>query len=335
MKEMGTKAFRFSIEWSRIEPEEGKHDMDAVRHYHAVIDELLKNGIIPWVTIWHRTSPLWIAAQGGWPNRKTISDYLLHVEFMVQEFGDTVHTWMPLNESVLHVAGGYLGGNYPPARKNLFAGYAAFRNLVQAQKKAYALIHSLQKDAFVGACHAAICVEPYQDRWYNRFIVGATNYVANWKYLNAIRHHIDFIGIQYYTRTILNVNLKPNLRNDKATFIQEVETSAYPEGLYSFIMQRWKRYHLPIVVTENGLIDPHDEYRSEYIEKHLMQLLRAMGDGVDVRGYLHWSLLDSFEWNEGFWPRFGLVEVDYKTYARTIRPSFRRFAEIIRNNRLT
>ncbi len=128
-KELGLKAFRFSLEWSRIEPRQGEFNEEALAHYRGVIDELKRNGIEPWITLWHRTNPVWIADMGGWENRQTVDFYLRYAETAVRRFGD-VKIWMPLNEPIMSLSGGYLGGVYPPSKKSLPAACAGLHWVV-------------------------------------------------------------------------------------------------------------------------------------------------------------------------------------------------------------
>lgn len=329
MKEMGVKVFRFSIEWSRIEPKENEWSEEAFRHYEDVIHKLKENGIEPWVTLWHRTNPLWIRDIGDWSNGKTVDYFLRYVEKIVSRFRGSVKVWMPLNEPIMSMGGGYLTGEYPPNRKNIFLAYRVLNNFVSAHNRTYELIHTYQKDAFVGMPHAGFYLEAYENKLVNRLTVKLGHYFANWLILDKIKKHSDFIGVQYYTRGIVNWFRQVQGSGVKTDMGWEV----YPPGLYNFMKLAWERYHLPMVVTENGVTDSRDLIRAKAISAHVEQIMKARSEGVDVRGYLYWSLLDNLEWDKGFWPKFGLVSVDRNTMARTVRESAYTFKKIIEENK--
>jgi beta-glucosidase/6-phospho-beta-glucosidase/beta-galactosidase len=156
----------------------------------------------------------------------------------------------------------------------------------------------------------------------------------NWKFLSGIKNHVDFIGVQYYTRGVIGwrrskLPLPGNIPQPgpKSDMGQEI----YPEGLYKYANLVWSRYHKPIIVTENGIADRNDTLRAQYITDHVAQVQKLISDGVDMKGYFYWSLLDNFEWDKGFWPQFGLASVNKKTFARQLRPSASIYQKIIKN----
>lgn len=341
LKSLGIKAFRFSVEWSRIEPENGKFSDKELEHYREVVQELKNNGIEPWITLWHRTNPLWVENLGGWENKEIVGYYLRFAEKTVRYLGDRVKFWMPINEPVMSFYGGYLGGIYPPGKKDLFAAWKVFRNFSIAHKGAYKIIHDCVADSKVGIPHAVLYTEPYKDRWYNQILVKFLDYFVNWKFLNEVKDSSDFIGVQYYSRRLFNLTLKSN--HGHIQLIEEIKPQGcvsdmgwevYPRGLYFFLKELSKRCHKPIYITENGIADAKDVNREQFIKEHLLWIGRAIEEGVNVKGYFYWSLLDNLEWNKGFWPKFGLVEVNHKTFERKIRDSAYKFSEIIKNNYL-
>ena len=339
MESLNIKAYRFSIEWSRIEPEPGKWNQEGVDHYREVIRTLREKNIEPFVTLWHRTNPLWIAQNGDWANKETVERFLNYVHKVVQEYGSEVKYWMTLNEPALCAGGGFVSGQYPPNIKNPIKGWQALNNFASAHNRAYTIIHNIRPDAVVGIPHAAIYVEPYKNKLVNHLIVSLVHYFGNWKFLDSIKDYVDFIGIQYYSRGLIDLRLGSNLlpkveQIDVGRPKSDMGWEIYPEGIYNVIKKVHKRYHIPLYITENGIADANDTHRQTYIQEHLKYIHRAISDEFDVRGYFYWSLLDNLEWDKGFWPRFGLVEVDYKTQKRTVRPSARVLAEIIKNNRL-
>lgn len=337
IEQLGIKAYRFSIEWARINPQEGIFDQTAIDHYREMIILMKSKGIEPFLTTLHRTIPVWIATQGGWGNKKTVVDYNKYVAKLVEAYGDQVKYWIPLNEPILNVGGGFVTGQIPQGRKNIFLAFRAYTNMIIAHNYAYQIIHSNRSTAMVGPAHAAVYVEPFEDRWINKILVSILHYFANWKFFNGTKAHTDFIGIQYYTRGVIALKFKwgviPTIQNifmpgPASDMGQEI----YPEGIYKFMEMIWKRYRKPIIVTENGIADRNDRYRAKYITDHIAQVEKAIANGIDVRGYFYWSLLDNFEWDKGFWPQFGLIKVDRITKNRTIRVSAKTYTEIIINN---
>jgi len=330
IKELGVNAYRFSIEWSRICPDPKTIDKAALDHYKNIVDRLHQEGVTPWVTILHRPIPRWVAAQGGWASKKTVDDFARYTHVLVETFGDKVKHWMPLNEPMLNVGGGFFAGRIPPSRKNPLAGFKAFFNMVKAHNNSFDIIHQTIPDAQVGSAHAAIYAEPYNNRFYNKWLVDVVHFFANWIFLDKINDHSDFVGIQYYTRGVIGLPLKtypqPGPHSDMA---QEI----YPLGIYKFIKMTHDRYHKPIVVTENGVADRDDQLRPAVIHDHIAEIDSAIKEGVDVRGYFHWSLLDNYEWDRGFWPKFGLAHVNRTTFKRTFRPSAQIYIDIIKANR--
>jgi beta-glucosidase len=335
IKQLGIKAFRFSIEWSRIEPKEGQYNQEAIDHYGDLINELKKAGIMPVVTLHHRTNPLWVRDQKDWQNKKTVDDFGRYVAKVVSLFKDDVKFWMPVNEPIMSLAGGYLGGIYPPGIKNIFSALKVFRNFVKAQNKAYQIIHGTVVGANVGLSHAAVYAEPYKNRFLNRIIVNLLHYLAN--HLILKRAVYDFIGVQYYSRGLANLTfgkyfLPKVIQMPPQGTLTDMGWEIYPEGLYRFIKDIAGKYRKPIYVTENGITDASDTLRADYIKQHLAVLDRAIKEGFDIRGYFYWAFLDNLEWDKGFWPRFGLIEVNYQNYERKIRPSGRAYSEIIKNS---
>lgn len=337
MKQLGFTAYRFSIEWSRVEPEKNKFDAREIQHYREVIQELKANGIEPFVTLWHRSNPVWVAEQGDWENPETVKDYLSYVNKVVSEYKNDVHYWMPLNEPIFYILGSYLGGQYPPQVKSLWRSNKVFKNFVKAFNECSELIHELQNGSHVGTADAALYTESYHNKWYNRLTVKIMDYFTNVRFTKAVLTHADFLGVQYYTRGLVGWQWKTWY--PKPGQIIEIRKQSdmgwelYPKGLYNFLM-KLKKYGKPIFITENGIADALDAHREHYIQTHLTELHRAIQSGADVRGYLHWSLLDNLEWNKGFWPKFGLIEVNRTTMQRTIRPSALAYATIIRQNGL-
>ncbi len=327
-KELGQNAHRFSIEWSRIEPEEGKFDEKEIEHYRQVLIALRERGIEPFVTLWHWTEPIWFNDQGGWTNKKSQAYFVRFVEKVVGEYKDLVKFWIVINEANVGIGFGYLLGSQPPAKKGLVNFFRAYFNLLASFKKAALVIHEIDKSAEIGIANSITHYEAKILPGLNYLLVKLIEFFSEY-FLRATVTQCTFIGCNYYSRYVISFSGK----NAASKIKNDLEWEIYPEGLY-FILKELKKYNLPIYITENGLADAKDEKRKEFIADHLKWMHRAIEEGADVRGYFYWSLLDNFEFPEvrGFWPRFGLVEIDFKTQERKIRPSAFEYTTICKEN---
>lgn len=338
-KSLGYNAHRFSIEWSRIEPEEGKFDEREIEHYRKVIKALKDRGIEPFVTLWHWTNPLWISKMGGWENRKTIGYFLRYAKKIVSEFPE-IRFWVAVNEPTVYGALGYIKGTQPPAKKNILKSKKVINNLIRAHKQTYDVIHSINKSALVSSPYSVNYWFPYENRIWNKLMSRIMNYFEG-HYLGKIKNKADFIALQYYRSITIGFKLGGNFlgiisneMHDQDN-VTDLNWKIYPEGIYYFLKKNAK-YNLPIYITENGIADADDSKREKFIKDHLFWVHKAISEGADVRGYFYWSLIDNIEFVEdrGFWPRFGLVEVDYKTMERRVRKSALEYAKICKENRL-
>jgi beta-glucosidase len=329
-KEGGHTAHRFSIEWARIEPEEGKFSKEEVEHYRRVIFSLKERGIEPFVTLWHWTEPVWVAEKGGWKNGKTREYFLRFVEKIVSEFKEDVKFWLVVNEPNVSLGFGYFLGMQPPGKKGPYNLVRAYFNLLKAYKDSYNLIHVIDNGAKVGFAHSFTLYESGLIWPLDRIAIILVEYFSKY-FIRKAKYHLDFIGCNYYTRYVISLKK----RNFKPEEISDLGWEIYPRGIYDTLMSL-KEYNLPVYVTENGLADASDSKRPDFIKKHLKWVNKAIENGVDIRGYFHWSLMDNFEFPEirGFWPRFGLVEIDYKTLERKPRKSFYEYKKIIQNSGL-
>lgn len=309
-------AYRFSIEWSRVEPKAGTFNKDAIEHYRRVIEAAKDRGLEPVVCLWHWTLPLWLARSGGWSRRATIKKFELFVRHIVRELGDEVRYWVTLNEPEVYAEFVYQNGRWLAQRRNSVVYFWALRNLALAHRSAFRIIKRSNPKAMVGLAKQNIYFEPYRNRWYNKLIATYGNRLWNQKFLDWTHKHSDFIGLNYYFHSRINLW---KVQNEDVR-VSDMGWELYPDGLYHLLVGL-RRYKKPIIILEHGLADATDKHRAWYIRQSLKAVQRAMTKGADVQGYFHWSLIDNFEWDSGFWPRFGLVEVDYVSQRRTIRPS--------------
>lgn len=316
-KLLGHNAHRLSIEWSRIEPEEGKFDEKEIEHYREVIKALRERGLEPFVTLWHWPVPLWLRDKGGWESKDIVRYFSGYIEHTVKKLGDLVTFWVTINEPEIYALNSYLRGIWPPQKKSLVKYLAVTLNLITAHKKAYGAIHLINPASRVGVAK--------NNTYFEGWPAGLLNWFWNRWFLNQVKNHQDFIGLNYYFhKRLWGVRSGRN----PAEEISDMGWEIYPEGIYHALMEL-KGYGKPVYITENGAADARDAIRGKFIEEHLGWTLEAIQDGADVKGYFHWSLLDNFEWDKGFWPRFGLVEVDYRTQERKIRPSAWEYKKMI------
>jgi len=367
-EQMENNALRLSLEWSRVEPVEGQWDSAAVDRYRAMLVGLRRRHITPIVTLHHFTDPLWFADRGGFAHVANIRYFVRYVTRIVQELQDLCNFWVTINEPNIYAILGYQLGAYPPGEENLLLAMRVLRNLIQAHVEAFYAIRRLQPQAQIGCClhyhlfDAAIPISPL-----DRGVAGLQDTFFNWSTLRAAETGgfafpfnmllapiarasgaRDYHGVNYYTRDIVRFDptipgelfgrrftRRGAILNDpgKENFFGEI----YPEGLYRVLkaVYRRTRGNKPLYVTENGFSDMVDDRRPRAILEHLVMVHHAISEGIPVRGYLHWSLVDNFEWNEGWGVRFGLIEVDPRTQQRIPRPSASMFGEICRANGIT
>lgn len=330
LEDMGQNAYRFSIEWSRIEPEEGCFDEKEIEHYRVFLLELKRRHIQTFVTMHHFTNPEWFAKAGGWASSKAVYYFSRFAMRLLDEYEGLVDFWITINEPLVYASTAYITGLWPPQKKNVFLFLKVLRNQVAAHKKAYEILHTKAKqECRVGIAKSNIYFEPAAKKSFlDKLSASAADYFWNRYFLDTIKNRLDFIGLNYYFHKKVDFPLRTKNENRMTS---DIGWEIYPEGIYH-VLAELERYKKPVYITENGVADNRDFLRKDFIRDHLYWIYKAIQKGVDVRGYLHWSLLDNFEWEKGFRPRFGLIEIDYKTMERRPRPSARYYYEICKNN---
>lgn len=333
LKQLDANAYRWSLEWSRLEPEEGRWDQAAADRYKSWIDTLSAAGIKSMVTAYHFTLPRWVAKDGGWQNDKTIDRFEAFVRKVAAEFGKLPDMWCTVNEPTVVAIQGYLRGIWPPGLKDEAATARAMARVMKGHARAAAILKPFGKP--VGLAHHVRLLHPaswspmdkviarFSDHFVNDAVVechrtGRIQVLIPGKItidepVPDLKGSFDYLGINYYTRDHVKTDLKdPSMSRQ---FVPEGRPKSdlgwdiYPAGLHHALL-RWKKLGLPIHITENGIADATGERRPAYLTAHLYAIERALRDGADVRGYFHWSLTDNFEWAEGYSARFGLFKVD-------------------------
>ncbi len=320
LQKLEFNSLRFGIEWSRISPEEGVWDKEAIAHYHDYIDSLNDRGIEPILNLWHWTMPVWFTDKGGFEKKDNLPDFDRFVKKIAEEYGDKIKYVLTLNEPNVYATFGYATGEWPPEINNKLTFLKVYANLAAAHRRAYDILKARNSTLQIGvAAQLANIQAKRPHNLIDSITTKAMRYAWNWWFLNRIRRHQDFVGINYYfTDYYKGFGRKVNPKvptNDLGWYME-------PEGLYPLLLRTWARYKKPIIVTENGVADRNDAYRQWWTEQTIIAMQRAMSEGVDIKGYMHWSLLDNFEWKYGWWPKFGLVAIDRENgMKRTVRPS--------------
>ena len=325
LEQMHMNALRFSIEWSRVEPEEGSWDPSALHHYKQYIQALKKRGIEPIVTLFHFTLPVWFDQMGGFEKRANVAYFVRFVEKVMTELGAHMRYVITINEPNVYANESYAEGNWPPNVRSKRSAFTVLNNLVRAHKQARAVIKQIQRRAKVSVAYNSSYVYAGDDAWLTRTAARAMQWGADDYYLSRVAKHCDFLGINYYFSNRVYGYRVHNANQ----VLSDLGWEVYLEQLAYSLVRLWEKYHLPIMITENGIADAGDTLRKEWLVKTISAMQLAQQQGVNLLGYLHWSLLDNFEWDKGRWPRFGLAEVDYRTYQRTLRPSALWFGKVI------
>ena len=329
LADLGFNAYRFSLEWSRIEPEDGEFSGATLEHYRRMCGTCRDLGIAPIVTFHHFTTPRWVAARGGWTDPATADRFARFCERAGAGLGDVVARACTLNEPNIVATMGYLAGIFPPGQRDPDLRRRANDVLVAAHRKAVAAIKAAPGSPPVGLTlamsdnQAVDGGEAERDR-YRRDMEDV--------FLEAARGD-DFIGVQCYTRTRIGPD---GLRGPAdGVPLTQMGYEFWPEALEATIRRAWEvTRRVPVLVTENGIGTNDDAARIAYVQRALRGVLATLADGIDVRGYVYWSLLDNFEWIFGYRPTFGLVAVDRTTQERGPKPSAAWLGDVARRNAL-
>jgi beta-glucosidase len=327
LKSLNLNTLRFSIEWSRIEPTEGEFNKTALRYYKTYFNELKRQGITPVVTLWHWTAPKWFANKGGFLKRGNIKYFERFVEVVTKAFGNDFTYVTILNEPLVYASLSYKEGKWPPQNENVFKSIKVVFNLITAHKKAAKVLLKFRQDYKIGIAHNCPDFYSGDGKLTTRLNIKFLKFINNFYFLDRTKKYLDFIGINYYFAERhfgfgFHGTNPDKHRND-------LGWSMEPARISNVVNDIWCRYKLPVMITENGVADSTDKYRKWWIGETLKELIKLKKKGVGLIGYIHWSLLDNFEWAEGHWPKFGLIAVDRKTGARRVRPSAKWFASII------
>jgi beta-glucosidase len=352
---IGANAYRLSVEWSRIEPRRGAIDGAALGDLRRRLENLRALGVEPMLTLFHYTHPAWFWDL-GWDSpegRKAFGGFVARV---ADAAGDLVSWYSVLNEPLVFLLGGFLDGCIPPGRRSFAEGARALEGMLHAHVETAAVLKGANPRARFGMAHNMLDFAPERpgawtdrrlaaaaDRFYNRALIEAMAtgevdlrlpLIGRERFsVEGLPESLDFVGVNYYSRIHLRFPGRARVAGDfsyrdrHGRGLTDLGWEIHPAGLAA-VLAAAGSIGLPVVITENGIATRNDAVRADFLREHALVLRHARSAGLDLRGYFHWSLLDNFEWLEGFAPRFGLFEVDYATFARRRRPSADVFAEL-------
>ncbi len=373
MKKIGIKAYRFSISWPRIFPTgRKKTNKKGIDFYDRLIDELLKNDIIPFVTIYHWDLPSQLQDLGGWTNKDIVNWFTDYAIFLYKKYGDRVKNWITLNEPWITAFTGHMYGIHAPGIKNIYTAFKVMHNQILSHTSAVKAFRKIGIEGRIGITLSNRSQKPasqdpkdieaaknahvwrnypfflnpiFNGKYHDRLIEMAKEYLPE-SYeedTKKMQEPVDFVGINYYSGGLVKYDRKSLF---KFKFLKrgleetEMGWEIYPEGLFDILANLQKDYSpREIFVTENGAAFSdklengkiHDTKRIEFLKSHFKEAAKAIKNGVNLKGYFVWSLLDNFEWAKGYSKRFGIVYVDYKTQKRTIKDSGKWYSKFIKN----
>lgn len=358
---LGQNAHRMSIEWSRIEPREGFFDAAALGRYREMLRALRACGITPMVTLHHFTNPLWLEAQGGWLNPATPGRFARFAGRAVAALGDLCDLWCTINEPFIYATQSFLLGLWPPGATSIGSAIRVAATMLRGHAAAAQAIRRANPALRIGIVHHLRLFDPATPAARDVAVAANWDYLFNGIILNALRtgrllpplgsgrvlpglrQSWDFFGLNYYTRERVAFDPRapgllfgrrftpPDVEQSDTGFEGKTYGEIYPTGLYR-ALRRVARLGRPIYITETGIPDADDDQRPRFILSHLAAVHRAIREGADVRGVFLWTLLDNFEWTEGWGLRFGLYALDERTQERRLRPSGALYAAISRAN---
>jgi beta-glucosidase len=318
LKVIGANAYRFGIEWSRIEPEEGIFNIKALDRYRKFIDLLIKNGIEPFITLHHFTNPIWFYKMGGWTNKKSVYYFERYTDFVSRFI--RVKFWITINEPNVYAYNSFVAGVWPPMEKSIFKAILVMRNMLKASGRAYRVLKENIKYSKVGMAHHVRIFRPFGKL--GKIPTALREYLFNFLpiysdvygvlpppsgFMESLGARADFVGINYYTADTVRFSLINIFGEDvyiDGLWRNSLNWEVYPRGIYEVI----KRYNFgrEVVITENGITTKDERERERFILEHFKWIKEAIKEGFRVLGYFYWSLMDNYEWKDGYNAYFGL-----------------------------
>ena len=371
MKQIGVKSYRFSVSWPRVMPEAGVINEKGLQFYKNLVEELVNAGIEPMCTLFHWNLPMWAHEWGGWGNEKTIEYFEEYTKVVVEALSDKVSYWITLNEPQCFIGCGYYTGVHAPFLTRPIDEIKKITRVVMLAhgKSAQAIRKYAKRSPQIGyapTCDVWVPTDTSEDAiakaralslrdeanpftmiwWSDPIVLGqipnALKDVISEEDIATIHQPLDFYAYNVYsssnygdTTTEKKPEVTPGLARTTMDWVIQ------PKVMYWATKFLYERYQLPILISENGMasIDfvmldgkVHDPQRTDYLVRYLMELKKAIDEGIPVIGYQYWSIMDNFEWAEGYDKRFGLIHVDYNTQKRTLKDTAYVYADIIKRN---
>lgn len=337
--ELGVKVFRMSIDWQRLVPTKSDKvlNLKALERYKEIIDLIKAKKMKVMLTLFHHSIPKWAQNMGGWSNPKVIGLFDGFARDVFDALNLKVDYWNTFNEPNVFAMFVHVAGIWPPGNGSFlhalnipfFKGdfFKALDNMASSHTNFY--FYTRNKNAKVGIAHNTAYYKEFG--FLSSFAVNWSWENMNYYFPDKVKNHLDFMGINYYGSEYLTLG---GVGFSTETEYNDAGRAFDPKGLYLILKDFYKRYKLPIYITENGTADEDDLFRSLYIAEHLYAILQAIKEGVPVKSYIYWSLSDNFEWSDGYCPKFGLASVDRKSMRRIPRESFNFFLKIVKSRKI-
>lgn len=329
VKKLNMNAFRLSIEWSRVQPAQDEWSAEAVNHYKAVLATCKKHHIEPIVTLFHFTLPVWFSALGGFERASNVRLFVDFATKILAELGSDVRYVITVNEPEIYAEQSYHEGRWPPQHVSKREAWAVQRHLALAHNSIADHLHATSRRYKVSIAKNYSYIYPGDDAWLSVRSAHIKQYTNNDWFLKKVIKRCDFIGLNYYFSDRVYGYRVHNPHHELSDLGWDLE----PQYLLQVLEQLYEAYEKPILITENGLADAADEKRQWWLTQTILAMQAAVKKNIPLLGYLHWSLLDNFEWDKGFWPKFGLFRVDRSTMKRTPRPSAVWLAKLLKKIR--
>lgn len=336
LEEFNLDAYRMSIEWSRTFPSPNTLDKNVICRYKKILSSLKEKNIKIFLTIQHHTLPKWL--NKGWLDKNIENHFSKYVSVIAKEFSPLIDAWIPINEPAVNTALGYFLRDFPPGSSNLVTAFIAVKNILKCHFNAYQILKEENANIPVGYNKQLVKFKAYKNSMINKGLSYCFDYLFNKAFINIFNDEklpilrtripgfskcVDFWGLNFYTHewvSIKNIKYKKLSIADDSKLTQTGWEWA-PSDLTDVIERIWKFKELPIYITENGIATDNDEERKKFIYQHLESVMKALEKKIDVKGYFYWSLMDNFEWNLGYGPKFGLASIERQTFKRVPKAS--------------
>lgn len=329
LQTMNLTSYRFSIEWSSIQPDQDTWNAGEVEHYRKLLLQLRERGIEPIVTLWHFTLPVWFAKMGGFERRSNVRFFVEYVDRVMAEIGDLVTYVVTMNEIEVYASESYLQGRWPPQVQSRRRAFNVLNTMIHAHNKVARHLHQRSDRYLISIAKNSMHIYPGDDSWLSVRAASLMQYYQDDYVLKRVIKTCDYIGLNYY----FSARVYGYRTHNPDERLSDLGWDMQPANIQMVLERLYEKYKKPILITENGLADGADASRKWWLTQTIVGMQRAMQHGVPLIGYIHWSLLDNFEWNKGFWPKFGLIAVDRRTMKRTVRPSAMWFGKVVKQLR--